>query len=126
MKRLHVWAEGRHVGVFTRRDADSPIRFAYDSTDATPISLSLPVNSGGSSQAPMAFLENLLPDDVNVRWRMADRLGIETIDTFDLLDRADVTGGLVFTSTPKLPDPPAEIHPLSDGELAERIGRIAW
>lgn len=119
MNVLHVWRQGRHVGVFAKNG--DIIKFAYDKPVSTPISLSLPVGGPHSRTAPTAFLENLLPEDSSARWRMADRLEVDSTDTFDLLANADTVGGLVFSESETLPTPRGEVRPISEEEFAAQI-----
>lgn len=92
---LHAWMEGHHVGVFERRDGTTS--FEYDPGFEPPISLSLPRQGGWNRRTPGVFLENLLPDNPDTREIMAQATHAKSTDTFDLLDKADVTGGLVFS-----------------------------
>lgn len=121
MRNLHVWSDSTHIGVFSQRSGGSLVRFEYDDAKGAPISLSLPRTGAYSDIAPKAFLENLLPESRKARWRMADRLGVDSVDTFDLLAGVDVTGGLVFTPSAEEPSVQGEARPLDDDELAAQI-----
>lgn len=116
MRNLHVWSDSTHIGVFSQRSGGSLVRFEYDDAKGAPISLSLPRTGAYSDIAPKAFLENLLPESRKARWRMADRLGVDSVDTFDLLAGVDVTGGLVFTPSAEEPSVQGEARPLDDDE----------
>lgn len=121
MRELHAWMEDRHVGVFYQ-STDEEIRFVYDHDVNTPISLSLPLQGGWTRRSPARFLDNLLPDDANTREAMRRAVHANEADSFSLLDGADATGGLVFTSNPEPPDPsrmPAVLA--SDADIAYRI-----
>ncbi|MDU6840959.1 MAG: HipA N-terminal domain-containing protein [Bifidobacterium breve] len=72
MRELHAWENGHHVGVFSEDDEER-ISFAYDANEGLPISLSLPRTGGWRDQAPRNFLDNLLPDNPNVRQAMMVR-----------------------------------------------------
>ncbi len=96
MRELHAWENGHHVGVFSEDDEER-ISFAYDANEGLPISLSLPRTGGWRDQAPRNFLDNLLPDNPNVRQAMREHLNASSAGVFDLLDRVDATGGLVFS-----------------------------
>lgn len=80
-ERLHVWADGNHVGEFIRTSGGR-VSFHYDSKEGAPISLSLPRTGKASGKTASAFLENLLPDDENARRRMALRLHLDSTDMF--------------------------------------------
>lgn len=124
MSILNVWWEGIHVGRFEQRDGR--IDFVYDdNAPSTPISLSLPRNGVWKTEAPRNFLENLLPSDRNSRYAMMDALGKDTIDSFDLLDRVDATGGLVFSSNDNPPSQePNPTEYLDDDDIMQRIRSI--
>lgn len=123
MRNLHVWSDSTHIGVFSQRSEDAPVRFEYDDAEGAPVSLSLPRTGAVSTIAPKAFLENLLPETRQARWRMADRLGVDSVDTFDLLSGVDTTGGLVFSPSDELPSVRGEARPLDDEELAAQIAQ---
>lgn len=100
---LWVWAEDTPVGRFDR--TDKGIVFTYDeAAPPTPISLSLNRNGGWTRRTPERFLDNLLPDSEDARRAMMVATGAKGTDSFSLLDGADSTGGLVFTSKPEPPD----------------------
>lgn len=123
MRALHAWQNDQHIGVFT--EESGIISFAYDSAeDGLPISLSLPRRGGWSSDAPAHFLDNLLPDNPNVREAMRSRLRTESTDPFDLLEGVDATGGLTFTSTENPPAATTTIRRADDDEIANDIDRI--
>ena len=74
MRELHAWENRHHVGVFSEDDEER-ISFAYDANEEdTGISLSLPRTGGWRDQAPRNFLDNLLPDNPNVRQAMREHL----------------------------------------------------
>ena len=74
------------MGVFSEDDEER-ISFAYDANEGLPISLSLPRTGGWRDQAPRNFLDNLLPDNPNVRQAMREHLNASSAGVFDLLDR---------------------------------------
>ena len=86
MRELHAWENGHHVGVISEDDEER-ISFAYDANEGLPISLSLPRTGGWRDQAPRNFLDNLLPDNPNVRQAMREHLNASSAGVFDLLDR---------------------------------------
>lgn len=118
MRELHAWENGHHVGVFSEDDEER-ISFAYDANEGLPISLSLPRTGGWRDQAPRNFLDNLLPDNPNVRQAMREHLNASSAGVFDLLDRVDATGGLVFSLSPEPPIPSPE-RVLDEGERVHR------
>ena len=123
MRELHAWENGHHVGVFSEDDEER-ISFAYDANEGLPISLSLPRTCGWRDQAPRNFLDNLLPDNPNVRQAMREHLNASSAGVFDLLDRVDATGGLVFSLSPEPPIPSPTLRLISDSQIANEIDRI--
>ena len=117
MRELHAWENGHHVGVFSEDDEER-ISFAYDANEGLPISLSLPRTGGWRDQAPRNFLDNLLPDNPNVRQAMREHLNASSAGVFDLLDRVDATGGLVFSLSPEPPIPSPTLRLISDSHIA--------
>lgn len=123
MRELHAWENGHHVGVFSEDDEER-ISFAYDANEGLPISLSLPRTGGWGDQAPRNFLDNLLPDNPNVRQAMREHLNASSAGVFDLLDRVDATGGLVFSLSPEPPIPSPTLRLIADSQIANEIDRI--
>ncbi len=97
MRRLNVWMESSYIGAFD--EDDDGVTFHYDD-DAPkgPISLSLPRGGGWVRKAPARFLENLLPDNPEVREMMRRSVGAPDTNPISLLDGADATGGLTFST----------------------------
>lgn len=121
---LYVWEdEDTPVGVFTRHW--QTISFHYDqSFPGPPISLSLPIGAPASSRAAGDFLANLVPDTIVQRSNMRKVYGAASIQPFDLLDRIDTAGGLIFSKDESYPSVPAmttPIEPISDKGIATLI-----
>lgn len=71
---LEVWTNGRFVGQFRRKD--DVVTLAYDSDyDGVPLSVSLPIGQEHGQSKPGRYLENLLPDNSDVRERWGKALG---------------------------------------------------
>lgn len=125
--RLEAWFDGRHAGQFTEAD-DGTVTFDYDAdAPPTPISLSLPRDGSATKRAPANFLENLLPDHGSTRRRLAAAYGAPSSRTFDLLANAggDIAGGLILTPEGQaLPAGSAQLRPVLDRDIAERISDI--
>ena len=123
---LEVFKDGSHIGRFTRSD-DQIIRFVYDDdAPPTPISLSLPRDGQATSRAAANLLNNLLPDNEDVRGAWSRRLGVPN-RPFDLLSRMgeDVAGALVLLPEGhSLSDRPSVAQPASIDEIADRIASI--
>ena len=119
---LNVWADGRHVGVFSR--ASGATRFEYDADVTSPISLSLPIG-GGQPSAAEAFLQGLLPEGEVARLRMRHGLGAASTDSFDLLDSVDSAGGLVFSSSSSDPEVSEALVPMQPEDLEALCASVA-
>lgn len=118
---LHAWMNHAHVGVF-ERDGDGIVSFTYDADFTLPISLSLPRNGGWNKRAPINFLENLLPDNPATRALMARHIHAASTDTFDLLDQADTSGGIIFSTQDIIPKAdPTDVQFASNEEIIQRI-----
>src|SRR5258705_1569953 len=105
---LNVFLNGRLVG-HLRRQPSGAVDFQYASTwlaweHSLPVSLSLPLREDRFSGDPViAVFDNLLPDNIEVRRRLAERTHAQGSDPFSLLFTIgrDCVGALQF-----LPDGP--------------------
>lgn len=94
---------GKHVGQL-RKDTSGAVEFQYDPSwlawdNAIPVSLSLPLQEERFIGAPVvAVFENLLPDNDNIRRRVAERSGAAGTDPYSLLTAIgrDCVGALQF------------------------------
>lgn len=116
---LNVLINNRFVGRLVK-EANGAILFQYDQSwlDWEPsfaISLSLPMRETAYTGAPViAVFDNLLPDNPNVRKRVAERVGAQGTDYYSLLESIgrDCVGAMQF-----LPDgEPFDIEPHATGE----------
>ena len=100
---LYAFLEGRLAGVFQRTGEEAAHFEPNSDAPATPLSLSL---AGGtaSAEAAFAYLDNLLPDNEEVRRRIAETSG-STADTFELLALIgeDVAGAVSLSADETLP-----------------------
>lgn len=100
---LEVLLNGRHVGRLSRA-ANGAIDFSYacewlDWENAIPVSLSLPLDTLRYTGAVVtAVFDNLLPDNDDIRRRIAGRVGAEGVDAYSLLAAVgrDCVGALQF------------------------------
>lgn len=100
---LEVLLNGRHVGRLSRA-ANGAIDFRYarewlDWENAIPVSLSLPLDTlRYTGAAVTAVFDNLLPDNDDIRRRIAGRVGAEGADAYSLLAAVgrDCVGALQF------------------------------
>jgi serine/threonine-protein kinase HipA len=130
---LNVFLNGRLVGRL-RRQASGAIDFQYDESwlaweQAFPVSLSLPLREDRFTGDPViAVFDNLLPDNDQIRRRLAERVRAGGYDAYSLLAAVgrDCVGALQFL--PEGGDPGAagglEGRPLEDKEIAAMLGDL--
>ena len=100
---LNVFLNGRLVGRLGRQ-ASGAIDFEYEAAwleweHALPVSLSLPLREDRFVGDPViAVFDNLLPDNDQMRRRLAERVGAEGYDAHSLLSAVgrDCVGALQF------------------------------
>lgn len=117
---LHVWLNARLVGQL-RRSAGGAIEFRYDPgwlewEHALPVSLSLPLREDRfTGEEVVAVFDNLLPDSLPIRRRIAERTGSGGTDPFHLLRAIghDCVGALQFL--------PEDAEPGAAGEVQGRM-----
>lgn len=135
-RRLHaplkVLINGRVAGRL-EKESSGAIRFQYDEswldwTHRFAVSLSLPMRITAYYGAPVvAVFDNLLPDNPNIRRRVAERTGAPGTDAYSLLEQIgrDCVGAMQF-----LPDdvePAAtgiEGEPISDEEIERLLANL--
>ena len=89
-RALAVWMNGERVGTWVTRPG-KPDEFSYAaewlaSTDARPISLSMPLRpTQYEGEGVLAYFDNLLPDSRRIRERLQRRFGASSPRPFDLL-----------------------------------------
>lgn len=120
---LNVFLNGRLVGTLIKQTSGA-IELSYVDTwlaweHAFPVSLSLPLREERYIGEPViAVFENLLPDSVPIRTRVAERVGAGGTDAFSLLGTIgrDCVGALQF-----LPDgeEPPETGPVAGEPIDE-------
>jgi serine/threonine-protein kinase HipA len=127
--RLNVFLNARLVGRLNK-EASGAIDFQYDESwlrwkHTFPVSLSLPLRTdkyGGETVS--AVFDNLIPDNMDVRRRIAERVGADSADAFDLLATIgrDCVGALQFLQEDELPTPAGTV----DGEriTPQRIAKL--
>jgi serine/threonine-protein kinase HipA len=131
---LNIFLNGRLVGRL-RREGSGAIHFQYDGSwldweNAIPVSLSLPLREDRYIGEPVvAVFENLLPDNEDIRRRVAERSKAYGADAYSLLASIgrDCIGALQF-----LPDGLAvgqagaiDARPVSDDEIAKIVSDLA-
>ncbi|MDB1145353.1 MAG: type II toxin-antitoxin system HipA family toxin [Alcaligenaceae bacterium] len=107
---LNVFMNGEHVGVFSRTSSGAH-HFGYleswlNSPSSRPISLSMPLRlETYKGKEVINFFDNLLPDNPQIRERIAIRFQAETKQPFDLLSKIgrDATGAITLLPTDEIP-----------------------
>lgn len=130
---LKVLINNRLLGRL-ERETSGAVSFQYaeswlDWEHAFAASLSLPLRKAAYRGAPVvAVFDNLLPDNAEIRRRVAERTGAEGIDPYSLLARIgrDCVGAMQF-----LPDgedlqisSAIDGHPLNDEEIARLLADL--
>ncbi|MCI1748866.1 MAG: type II toxin-antitoxin system HipA family toxin [Acidipropionibacterium sp.] len=121
---LDVYLDGRLTGQLTRT-VNGEVGFDYaDSAGITPLSASMPIRT--SHHAPdvvMPWLDNLLPDNDDVRHRWATSFGERRATPFNLLKHmgADCAGAVQVMPPGVVPDQGGGLIPLSETDIAAHI-----
>ncbi len=131
---LNVFLNGRLVGRLNRQSSGA-IDFTYDTgwlgwEHAMPVSYSLPLREDRYIGGPViAVFDNLLPDNQQVRRRMAERVKADNYDAYSLLAAVgrDCVGALQILPEGESPGPAGGLsgRPLADGEIASMLSNLA-
>ena len=131
---LRVYLNGRLVG-HLRRESSGAIDFIYDPTwlawnNAIPVSLSLPLREDRYIGDPViAVLDNLLPDNNDIRRRLAERAHADGSDAYSLLTAVgrDCVGALQFVPEGVDAGTAGEVNAqaITEREIARRISDLA-
>jgi serine/threonine-protein kinase HipA len=131
---LNTFLNSRLVGQL-RRESSGAISFQYDHSwiewpQAIPVSLSLPVREQEYAGAPViAVFENLLPDNLTLRRRIAARARAEGTDAYSLLGAIghDCVGALQFLPIESHPSPAGTVDgvPVDEREITEILNNLA-
>lgn len=131
---LNILINGLMVGRM-EKEAGGGVSFRYDQTwldwpNAFPISLSLPLQTAAwRGAAVSAVFDNLLPDNPDVRKRVAEKTGAQGVDSYSLLEEIgrDCIGAMQF-----LPDGldldvsgKIEAEDISDAEIEHLLVNLA-
>lgn len=123
---LDVFVDGSPTGQLTRA-TDDTITFDYstDSPDLTPaLSVSMPRSlTHHRPEVVMPWLDNLLPDNDDVRTRWARAYGLRRVTAYDLLRHvgADCAGAVQILPTGETPSQSGETIPISQADIAAHI-----
>lgn len=131
---LNVLINNRLVGRLSK-EANGAVSFQYDQSwlgwsPAFAISLSLPLRETPYSGEPVvAVFDNLLPDNPNVRRRVAERMGAQGTDYFSLLEAIgrDCVGAMQFIPDGEAIDPTPYVRgePVDDAEIEAMLASLA-
>ena len=131
---LNIYLNGRHVGQLNR-SASGAISFQYADVwlkweHTLPVSLSLPLREQRYTGAAVsAVFENLLPDNRDIRARLAGRKQADGIDAFSLLSKVgrDCVGALQFLPEGEDPEAVGAIdgREVSDAEIAAILADLS-
>lgn len=131
---LNVYLNNRLVGQL-RRDPAGAIAFQYDAgwlawPHTLPVSLSLPLREAAYTGTPvLAVFENLLPDNGELRRRIAARTQAEGTDAYSLLNAIgrDCVGALQFLPPDIDPGQAGAINgaPISKSEISTLLANLA-
>ncbi|MGL4614876.1 MAG: HipA domain-containing protein [Shewanella sp.] len=126
----HATNNNMLVGQFVQRSKNN-LSFSYSEQwlayhSSFPISLSLPLRMGeNSSFNVLNFMNNLLPDLMEERLRLAHSVGVQSNDVFTLLSKFghDCTGGISFTESREPPKIGWKYREISASELNELVNQ---
>lgn len=129
--RLDVWLGDRLAGRLTTGDG-SGLTFGYeaayrDASDATPLSMSLPLTRDQHSpNAVTGFFEALLPEQGPARTRLELESGVSRSNVFGLLAYVgrDLPGAVCIVPEGEGLPTIGGVVPLTDLELAERLADL--
>src|SRR5208282_5515760 len=131
---LNVYMNARLVGQL-RRESSGAIDFQYDKdwlawVSAIPVSVSLPLREDRYIGDPvLAVFENLLPDNDDIRRRVAERSQADGSDTYSLLSAIgrDCVGALQFLPEGMAPASACAIdgRAVDDKEIAAMVSNLA-
>lgn len=123
-QQLGVWMNGRQVGYWTRAKSGEQLSYLdawINDSQGRPLSLSLPFTPGNrpwAGERVTSYFDNLLPDNDNIRRRLAQRYQSRSLEPFDLLTvlGKDCVGAIQLL----LPDEaPGDIHAIKGTALTE-------
>ena len=132
MAALDLWMNGVFVGQW-HRSSRNPSRLVYDTgwlshPQGRPLSLSLPFTfTNGDLRGDVVdnYFDNLLPDNPEIRRRIATRFSTSSLDAFSLLEAIgrDAAGAVqLLPQGTDAPDISATLaRPLNEHEIADHL-----
>jgi len=133
-KSLYVFQNGDQVGMLFKENSGA-VYFQYDqawiqSDMSFPISMSLPLREDRyTGDAVIAVFDNLLPDNPDIRQRLAERTGAAGRDVYSPLEALgrDCVGALQFITDPDVAAQRIEQltgEPLSNSDIAKLLREL--
>lgn len=131
-RTLGLWMNGTRVGTWSI-PLNAPDVLQYDPkwvnfSQGRPLSLSLgftPGNQPIKGAVVRGYFENLLPDSIAIRERMAQRFGAKSTSAFDLLSEIgrDCVGALEILPEGEAPPERPQVHadPMSEHDVAQAL-----
>jgi serine/threonine-protein kinase HipA len=130
---LTVWMNNRKVGRLSR-ETNGAIDFQYDAAwlewqNTMPVSLSMPLREERyTGELVNTVFDNLLPDNIAIRRHVAERMGAEGTDAFNLLAAIgrDCVGALQFVPEGAEPGDATAVegYPISDENIETIIRNL--
>lgn len=129
-RALGLWMNGAHVGTWQLNPRQGDL-LAYSpdwaaSAQGRPLSLSLPFTPGNTAlrgEKVRSYFDNLLPDSLAIRERIARRFQARTTEAFDLLAQIgrDCVGALQVLPDEVVPEGVQRVdaQPLGEQEVAQ-------
>jgi serine/threonine-protein kinase HipA len=131
---LNVLINNRLVGRL-EKETSGAVNFQYDAKwldweHRFAISLSLPLRKAAYRGAPViAVFDNLLPDNPNIRRKVAERTGAQGADAYSLLEQIgrDCVGAMQFLPDDVSVDGKLEVRgePISDADIESILANLA-
>ncbi|MPM20165.1 Serine/threonine-protein kinase toxin HipA [bioreactor metagenome] len=134
-KSLAIWMNGSLVGTWAigpdRQDTLIYDNQWYATPNRLPLSLSLPMSIPGAElkgTAVASYFDNLLPDSVEIRRRIAGRYGLQSTSAFELLSAIgrDCVGAIQLLDPGALPTgwDRIEASPMSNEKVRDHLRSV--
>jgi serine/threonine-protein kinase HipA len=130
---LAAWMNNRRVGRLSR-ETNGAIDFQYDVTwlewqNTMPVSLSMPLREERyTGELVITVFDNLLPDNIDIRRHVAERMGAGGTDAFNLLAAIgrDCVGALQFVPEDAEPGDATAVdgYPISNQDIETMVRNL--
>lgn len=135
MNQLVLWMNGEKVGTWSVSQGRQQLQYEdswLQSPQARPLSLTLPFTPGNQphrGDMVAAWFDNLLPDSLSLRERIATRFKTKGQSTFDLLAEVgrDSVGAIRLLPESHAPsdNKTLEAQPLAEAEIAQLLTSVS-